>query len=325
MLRRASAALCVALWTLSATADPIELSSTRVGFSEEPAQEPEIVGKLQYRGGLHLTSPDPRFGGWSGLIADADGASLIAISDNGYWLIARPVYDRTGRLTAIADAGEIGTLQDPSGAPVRGRRRDAEEATPLPEGIAVSFEGEHRIWLYPHGRGPFAMPPRPLDPPLLLNRAPSNKGIETLAGLSDGRLLAITEGLFTAPDQLAGWVSAGPPHNRWSPLAWRTTGEFVPTGAATLPDDDVLVLERRFSWIGGLASRLSRLPATAIQPGATLQSTEVARLEVPLVHENFEGIAVAMRGGETLVYLISDDNYNPLLQRTLLVMFALLR
>jgi hypothetical protein len=98
---------------------------------------------------------------------------------------------------------------------------------------------------------------------------------------------------------------------------------FVPTGAAVLPTGDVLVLERRFSWIGGLASRISRLAAAEIRPGATLAGREIAVLQTPVLHENFETIAAAARDGETLIYLLSDDNYLPLLQRTLLVMFAL--
>ena len=322
LCRRASLAALVALWALHAAADPIELNSKHVAFSEEEVQGPPTVGRLEFRGGLHLTSPDRRFGGWSGLIASADGAALIAISDNGYWLTATPIYDRAGHLDGVAKRGEIGVLQDPIGKPVRGARRDAEEIAMLPEGIAVAFEREHRVWIYPNRAAPFTVPPRVVEMPRGLSRAPSNEGIETMTGLGDGRLLIVTEGLFAAPGRLAGWISDGPPHRVWSPIAWETSGEFVPTGAATLPGGDVLILQRRFSWLGGLASRISRVAARELVPGATLAGAEIARLEVPVVHENFEGIAVAARGGDTLVYVISDDNYNAVLQRSLLLMFA---
>lgn len=313
----------VCAWALPAAADPIAIESKRVAFSQEEAQGPPIAGRLEYRGGLHLTSPDVRFGGWSGLIVSPDGGSLIAISDNGYWLTAELVYDRAGRLDAIAPRAEIGVLQDSIGHPVRGRRRDAEEITALPEGIAIAFEGEHRVWVYPNGGAPFARPPIVLDMPRGLARAPSNEGIETMTGLADGRLMVVTEGLFVAAGRLQGWVSEGPPHRAWSPIEWQTSGEFVPTGAARLPSGDVLVLQRRFSWIGGLASRISRVAAHDIVAGALIAGVEIARLEVPVVHENFEGIAAATRGGDTLIYVISDDNYNAVLQRTLLLMFAL--
>ena len=49
----------------------------------------------------------------------------------------------------------------------------------------------------------------------------------------------------------------------------------------------------------------------------------LATLEMPFVVENFEGIATR-RGADdkTLIYLASDDNFI-ILQRTLLLMFAL--
>ena len=40
-----------------------------------------------------LTSPSADFGGWSGLVMEADGKSLLAISDVGSWLTADVVYE----------------------------------------------------------------------------------------------------------------------------------------------------------------------------------------------------------------------------------------
>ncbi len=60
-----------------------------------------------------------------------------------------------------------------------------------------------------------------------------------------------------------------------------------------------------------------------IVPGARLDGAVVAVLRPPLTVDNLEGVAVR-RGaaGGTLIYLVSDDNFNPL-QRTLLLLFAL--
>jgi len=65
-----------------------------------------------------------------------------------------------------------------------------------------------------------------------------------------------------------------------------------------------------------------RLDAAQIEAGTTVRAVELARLASPYAVDNLEGIA-ATRGarGETLLWLISDDNFNPL-QRTLLMMFA---
>jgi hypothetical protein len=104
-------------------------------------------------------------------------------------------------------------------------------------------------------------------------------------------------------------------------VTYATSGGFKPTGATTLPGGDVLVLERRFPPIG---ARIQRLAKETIVPGAMLEGKEIARLEGSLTVDNMEGIdARAGPGGETLVYVVSDDNDNPL-QRTYLLMFELI-
>ena len=89
---------------------------------------------------------------------------------------------------------------------------------------------------------------------------------------------------------------------------------------------DVFVLEHRWSLLAGTRVRIARLGAADLAQaaaGATLVGQEIARLEAPLTVDNFEGIAIRRgSGGETLVYLISDDNFNPL-QETLLMLFRL--
>ena len=64
--------------------------------------------------------------------------------------------------------------------------------------------------------------------------------------------------------------------------------------------------------------------AGEFQPGATVRPHEVARLASPWAVDNLEGIA-ATKGqrGETLLWLISDDNFNPL-QRNILLQFELM-
>jgi hypothetical protein len=326
--RRASVlVVAVALLAAVARAEPIELRASPVAFSEQEMAGKPIVGKLEFRGALHLTSPDSRFGGLSGLIAMPRGETLVAVSDKGHWLTMQPRYGAGGVLAGIGAAGEIGALIDPRGNAVRRGLIDAEDIALTPDGIAVAFEGAHRIWRYPWPRGaaPFALPPVPLGQPPGLERAPGNKGIEAMASLADGRLFALAEGLHFSDGDFAGWVSAGAPHSAWHPIGWRPHGQFVPTSATVLPSGDVLVLERRFSWLGGFASRLARVAPAAITPGARLLGEEIAVLQTPLVHENFEAVAAVARGGETLIYLLSDDNFTPVLQRTLLAMFALTR
>ena len=313
-----AAALIAVVLALPALADSLDLRSSR--FDIFPAEHPgTMVGGLEFRGGLELSASDQRFGGLSGLRVSADGARMTAISDNGYWITAALAYDPRGFLASVG-AAAIGTLIAENGHPLaRVLAGDAESLERVKDGWLVGFEHVHRIAFYgdtdpPFSRAtPFPMPPG-------LNAAPPNEGLETLAALPDGRLLAITEGLTTEAGDLRGWILEP---GGWRTLSYVRTGLLVPSDATALPNGDVLVLERRFTYIGGFGSRIVRLRYADIVPEARLEGAEIARIERPLTTENFEGIAVR-RGadGETLVYIVSDDNYHPL-QKTLLFMFAL--
>jgi hypothetical protein len=124
-----------------------------------------------------------------------------------------------------------------------------------------------------------------------------------------------------------GWIGDGV---TWEELRYRAARGFRPTGMTQIPagmaqQGDVLVLERRFTLLEGPGSRITRLRRSAIRPGETLEGEELAVLRQPSTADNFEGISVA-RGprGETLVYILSDDNFS-IWQRTLLLMFELPR
>ncbi len=310
----ATASLLAAVST--AQAEPIAVKSVPVPLSAaDPAQV--AVGALRYRGGLVLTSEHQRFGGLSGLRVSADGKRLEAVSDEGHWFTARLVYDRQGRLAGLADA-EIGALLDPAGKPLRNKiEQDAEALTALPDGSRlVGFERHHRILRYPKS---LADVPQVFPPPPGLEQAPLNEGLESLVALSDGSVLALTEDM-TEQGLLRGWLWRD---GRWSTLRYRLNGAPRPSDATTLPGGDLLVLERSYSPLKGLHLRLVRVALRCIKPDGTLQPQEIAELRPPLTADNLEGVSVRRNEkGETIVYLLSDDNFSGL-QRTLLMMFAL--
>lgn len=289
---------------IAVTARPVPLNSQDDSIT--------AAGRLRYRGGLALTSDQPHFGGLSGLIVSADGTRFTAVSDMGYWLSGTLGYDRSGDLASVADA-RMGALHAPDGRPSVGKSKgDAESITPDGRGYLVGFEQDHRLWRYPSLGGR----PERVTAPGGLEQAPANGGLEALARLGDGRVVALTEQL-AVPGGTRGWVGKS---GRWQPLTLATGGGFAATAAATLPDGDVLVVERRFPPVG---ARVIRIAAASVTPGATLRGEELARLEGMDTVDNMEGIA-ARRGanGETLIYLLSDDNFSPL-QQTLLLMFEL--
>ena len=277
------------------------------------------VGRLHFLGGLDLRCDKPGFGGISGLSVTADGR-LTAVTDRGHWFTARIVHDRTGRLVDLTD-GELGPLHDAQGRPLVGEWRDAEALERLPGGDwLVSFEQRHRVWRYEVETGGLQGRPVPFPTPKGIAAAPANGGLEALTPLPDGRILMLAESLKRTDGSRAGWLVG---NGGTEPLGYRTARDFKPTDAATLPNGDVLVLSRYFKLLGGFKARLERIPAGTIGGGAVLKGELLARFAPPLTVDNFEGVAVTRDAdGATLVYILSDDNFN-FLQRTLLLLFRL--
>ncbi len=277
-------------------------------------------GQLTFLAGFELVSENSRFGGLSGLALCSDGSMLYAVSDHGYWLSANISHDGDGRLNELG-RWEIAPLLTPEGSPVSGRLRDAESIAQKEDGsLVVSFEGEHRLWQYPPPPFAFDAKPKTLAVPEDLGEAPFNGGIESMTVLTDGRLLAITERYENSDGSLKGWLID---QVQFSSISYFASEGFQPTDLATLANGDILVLERRYSMIGGSAIRIQRVSKESLRPGARLKGKEIIRIERPLVVDNFEGIAVREDARQrTLIYIISDDNFSPF-QRTLLLQFRL--
>ena len=311
------AALFIALTAGAASAEPVRVSATPLPLNAEDPTDTR-VGGLIYRGGLALASDNPDFGGFSALGVSGDGERMIALSDRGRRLSARLVVDEAGNLAGLRDA-DLATMAGLDGRPLADKSEsDAEAMSPGVDGeIIVAFERQHRLWRYP----PAQIAPLAMSHPDELENLPANSGIEALTLLDDGSLLAVAEGESGRRESLA-WVSD---RHGWSVMTYARTGGFRVTGAATLPGGDVVVLERRYTARGGSAARIKRVSAASIEPGAALSGETIAELREPLNLDNFEGIEARPDGaGATLLYIISDDNFSAD-QRTLLMMFELVR
>ena len=152
----------------------------------------------------------------------------------------------------------------------------------------------------------------------------ANKGFEAVTvlqgGPHKGATIAFSERYLDADRNHTGWLwLQGEPQR----LGLRDIGEFDITDAKSLVDGALLVLERRYTMLGGVSARLMRIAHKALTPGAVLQGEMVAEFTPPLKVDNMEGLAVITEpGGGTLLYLMSDDNRSAL-QRTLLMLFRL--
>ncbi|MGH9895900.1 MAG: esterase-like activity of phytase family protein, partial [bacterium] len=280
------------------------------------------LGRLTFLRGFRLKSEDSRFGGLSGLVVSPDGSMIYAVSDAGYWLSTRMRHDSQARLTGL-DQWTMASLLTPEGTSVSIRQRDAEALALDRDGsLLVAFEQIHRVWRYPPPPPGFTASAAPLPGPPEIENAPPNQGMEGLTVLPDGRLLAITEEYKNADGSVKAWLLE---KDRFVPLSYIVSDGFLPTDVAALPDGDLLVLERGYGFFSGVTGRIQWISRDALHPGAVLRGEEVASFYPPLLVDNFEGIAVHQdSNGETLVYIVSDDNYN-FFQRTYLLQFRLER
>lgn len=316
---RAILLLCLALLPgAPALAEAIELRAVPVPLNPRDAEESR-AGSLEFLAGFALASSDPRWGGFSSMILTSAGDGLVAVSDFGDWLRLGLHHDATGRLTGVG-AAEMGSLPGPEGRELTSKgEADAEALAEAPAGgLLVAFERAPRIWLYGASEPPFASAPAAFPAPKAILALPRNSGVESLATLPGGDVVALAEGAEAAAGDIPGWLRR---NDRWHPIAWIRTPPYRPTDAAVLPDGDLLVVERRYSLAGGPGARLTVVPAAGIAPGARLAGRPIAELRPPQTLDNFESIAArAAPDGATLIYLLSDDNRS-LLQRTLLLQF----
>lgn len=280
-----------------------------------------LVGKLKHLGSLRLTSDDDDFGGLSGLIVSDDGKRFLAITDVSHWLTGEITY-RDGHLAGVRGV-EIGPLLAPDGSVLKGKDGDAEGLTGSLDGdVYVSFEGDHRIWRYSFGKDGLAAKPDVVATPAELKRAPGNSGLEGIALLSDGRLLALTEAFHDDQGDIRGWLlKAGEDP---AALTLKRRPPFDLTDVRQLPNGDVLTLERRFSRAGGVGFEARRIPGDSVKADAVLDGEVIGEVGMSRIIDNMEGLAVRKdEDGRTLVYLISDDNFSAPLQQNLLMMFEL--
>src|SRR4029077_18282609 len=97
--------------------------------------------------------------------------------------------------------------------------------------------------------------------PLGISKLPNNKGLEALAfaprnGKLAGALMAFSERGLDANGNLKAFLLGGALSAEFSV---KRRDEFDISDCVTLPSGDVLLLERRFSWLSGIAMRMRRI------------------------------------------------------------------
>jgi len=327
------AALLVAAGTIALAgvtrypARPIPVAVHTETITSFDNRDPSRVrfGALEFRGGLALTSKEPSFGGISALHMAADGSHFLALTDRGAWLKGRFVY-RDGRPAGLADV-EMAPILAWDGKPLAKHGwYDTESLAEDGAGHAyVGIERVEKIVRFDLKKGLLARGD-PIFVPPDFKTFVNNKSLECLAippkGTAlAGRLIAVTERSLDTAGNHRAFLLKGKQVGRFS--VKRSDG-FDVSDCAILPPNDLLLLERSYSPLAGVAMRIRRIPLAAIKPGALVDGASLIVADLAYQIDNMEGIGVSRDAqGDTILTLVSDDNFSTL-QRSLLLQFRLL-
>ncbi len=278
-----------------------------------PDQQARALNGMSFAGAWHLTAGNPNFGGLSGLAVMPSG-SLLAINDAGVWVWIG-IDPETGAPDGI---GSIANMRAADGNFFARKQAGDSEGLTFRDGLAlVSFEQQHRIEAFDlEGCGTAARAARVVDLPsvILGMRLPNNRGAEALSLFGDGAL------------QVGFEV-----RNMEGSPAGRVVGHKALTDVSRLYQPDSYLLTdmdyhgemmahvfRAYDPIRGARVRVR------VSPVGGGNEVAFADLKPPLPVDNFEGIAFGRSpSGVRRIWLISDDNFNPDKQRTLLFAFDL--
>jgi hypothetical protein len=301
----------------------IEVKTRPISFDTRDHQHVRF-GKLEYRSGLILSSPFRGFGGLSGLRLGGKGERFIAISDKGSWFTGRILY--RGREMVGLDDVEAAPMLGPDGRPITARGWFDTESIALDGAfVYIGLERVNQLMRFDFGKGFTRARGEVVPLPPAARRLPYNKGLEALVMVPKGlplagTLIAMSERGLDDKGNLLAFLIGGPAPGQFS---LRRRDNFDVSDAVLLPSGDLLVLERKFSWLAGVGIRIRRIALKSVAPGAVVDGPSI--FEADLGHEidNMEGIdAHVTPEGDTVLTMVSDDNFS-LIQRTLLLQFTL--
>lgn len=301
----------------------VEIKAQRILSFDPRDPARKRFGALEFRGGLELSSTDKNFGGLSALHVEKDGAGFVALSDRAWWVRGRIAY--TGPYPAGITDTEMAPVLGLDGRTLKARGWSDTEAMTFDRGVVyVGIERVNRILRFDFGRDGLGARGRPLAVPPEVSNLPFNKGIEGLVQIArgplSGTLIAFSERGLDADGNILAFLIGG---RRPGLISVRRSGEYDVTDAAVLPDGDILLLERRFSYLSGAGMRIRRIALSTVEPGAVLDGPVMIEADLGYQIDNMEGLAVhRTTAGETVLTLVSDDNFS-VLQRTLLLQFSL--
>ncbi|AMA55334.1 esterase-like activity of phytase family protein [Bradyrhizobium sp. CCGE-LA001] len=310
----------------------VEVNARTIANFEPRDRSRTRFGSLDFRSGLVLTSPYRGFGGLSGLrFLDGKGERFLAISDQGGWFTGTIRY--SGReMVGLADV-EAAPVLGADGRPITEKRLwyDTESLARDGNLLYVGLERVNQILRYDFAKGGTSARGELIAVPPALRKLPYNKGLEAMVVVPKGQgqgkgqplagtLIAFSERGLDADGNLLAFLIGGATPGQFSV---RRSENFDISDAVLLPSGDLLILERKFSWFTGVNIRIRAIPLKSIGPGTVVDGLTLFAADLGHEIDNMEGIdAHVTADGETVLTLISDDNFS-MLQRTILLQFTL--
>jgi len=264
----------------------------------------------------------------SGLRLDRNGERFIAISDKGGWFTGRIVY--RGREMVGVDDVEASPMLGPDGKPITTRGWFDTESIALDGSLVyVGLERVNQVLRFDFAKGFTRAAGEVVPLPPAARKLPYNRGIEALVMVPKGfaqagTLIAISERGLDAGGNIIGFLVGGRAQGKFDgQFGVRRTENFDISDAVLLPSGDLLLLERKFSLLGGIGIRIRRVALASITPGAVIDGPVIFNADLGNEIDNMEGIdAHVTEEGDTVLTLVSDDNFS-MIQRNLLLQFTL--
>jgi hypothetical protein len=298
-----------------------QITNFRIGSDQKR------FGSLEFVGGLEVSSSNPLLGAVSSIRFRADAKSFVAVLDTGHWLEGSVTRDAQGLLSGLADV-TVTSMMDSKGRSERVKQLMDAEGLAFRNGQAlVSFEQYHRVDVYPDPGFAQATPFTSL--PILIpgGALRGNRGLETIAvspaaSPLAGAAVVVSELSFDKADHLYAAVLDGP---RKGVFGVVQKDPFAITDGAFLPNGDLLLLERRFSFAEGIGMQIRRIKGDNIKPGAVVDGEVLMNADMGYQIDNMEGMDVVVQpDGEIRVIVVSDDNHS-ILERNLMLEFRLVQ
>ena len=293
---------------------PIDPGAAIVFTPADIAPDARRQGPLLLTGAWALSSMSRGLGGYSALLARSDGSLLAASDAGGLLAIERPgTRAMEARFLAITGSAE----RDKRDADAEAMAHD-----PASGRIWAAYEGSNAI----EALTPDLAPISRVEPAAMADWR-SNSGPESFARLADGRFVAIAEVVRAGETFNRGVVFPDDPTAgaKGEEFRFAAPEGFRPVDMTQVPSGEVMVLLRRIEWATPprFVNAIVRLDPAGLEPGTVWRPEEMLSLPRGMPNDNFEGIAATgpadgKAGGESILWLISDDNFSAF-QRSLLV------